>query len=212
MNFRAELWVRLKVTDLVAQTAWMTLTEKLDFSADLEGLVRYSFWGMDVEGAGAREVLDQIDRAIRHDSTFTNQNKHHYSLTVKACLSDGEVSGSSEVLTAGDLDLENDYPVDLRNAGDMDGQDIYACDLLVRELRSERENGFASRLNARLDGAVVSRMKAGETWRLMVRASGEKDAVRKVEEMAVTRSRRDGLLLNPHYQSFEMIGTRAIQI
>jgi hypothetical protein len=68
-----------------------------------------------------------------------------------------------------------------------------------------------NRLDTRLDGVVVSGLKAGEVWRIMVCASDQGEATRKTEKMVVTRSRRDGLFLNPHYQSFEIISTSRLE-
>ena len=98
MKTPVQLWVRLKVIDLVTQTARITLTEKLDFADVLRGITHYWYWGMDAEAADARSALAEIDRVIRLDSAFTNQNKHLYRL----------VAGKD--LALGDLALEKDYP------------------------------------------------------------------------------------------------------
>ncbi len=195
MKTEAKLWVRLKVTDLVAQTAWMTLTEKMGFAGDLCGVLRYSYWAMEAEGESAGAVCEAIDREIRMDSAFTNQNKHFYSLAV---------SGGGDEAASGDLRIDGDFP-----RGECGGR-IFACDLFVSEQGGGRDDGYASRLNARLAGAKVTGMKSGEVWRILVRAEDAEEAARKVEEMAVTRSRQHGLLLNPHYQAFEFIGTAEI--
>jgi hypothetical protein len=195
MKTEAKLWVRLKVTDLVAQTAWMTLTEKMGFAGDLCGMLRYSYWAMEAEGESAGEVCEAIDREIRMDSAFTNQNKHFYSLAV---------SGGGDEAATGDLRIDRDFP-----RGECGGR-IFACDLFVSEQGGGKDDGYASRLNARLAGAKVTGMKSGEVWRILVRAEDSEEAARKVEEMAVTRSRQHGLLLNPHYQAFEFIGTAEI--
>lgn len=84
---------------------------------------------------------------------------------------------------------------------------LFAFDCLVRERRPDREEGFAARLNARIEGVAVSNMKCGEVWRITVSAASEKDALAIVEKMLVSRSRREGLLLNPHYQTYEMLAT-----
>lgn len=219
MKTFTELWVRLKVIDLVAQTAWMTLTEKMDFSKDLCGMVRYSYWLIEADGENAKSVLGEIDRVVRLDSAFTNQNKHFYHLGLS-------VEPNGEVKEAvGNFDPGNDYPQSGCSGGGSDGAGsgsdgagsgsddagrdcpgIFACDLLVRERTGDREEGFVSRLNSRLDGVSVTSIKAGEIWRLIVCAPGEEEARKKVEEMAVTRSRQEGLLLNPHYQRFEFAG------
>ncbi|MCU0638713.1 MAG: hypothetical protein MUF59_02435 [Candidatus Krumholzibacteria bacterium] len=203
MKIRVELRVRLKVADLVAQTAWMTLTEKLDFSGKLRGLARYSYWAMDAAGESAERIIDEIDRAVRLDGAFTNQNKHCYSLRAP----DGTAGNG---LARGDLHPERDFPV-MDRGGDP-RTPVFACDLLIREKDGAREEGFVSRLNGRLDGVEVSAMKAGEVWRILCGAPDGESSKRLAEEMAVTRSRREGLLLNPHYQRYEFIGVTAVEI
>ena len=84
---------------------------------------------------------------------------------------------------------------------------LFAFDCLVRERRPDRETGFTERLNARLRGVAVSNMKCGEVWRLVVGAPAERAALAAVEAMLVSRSRREGLLLNPHYQTYEILAT-----
>lgn len=198
---RVELWVRLKVVDLVAQTAWMTLTEKLDFSGDLCGMAHYSWWGMEAEGKSAKDTLAEIDRVVRLDSAFTNQNKHFYRLIAG--------SGGGDPVSAGDLRLEKDYPFHEEGAR-AEGGKVFACDFLVREQRGDREEGYESRLNARLEGVSVKGMMAGEVWRILVKAESGEEAKAKVESMAVTRTRREGLLMNPHYQKYEFLDVREV--
>jgi hypothetical protein len=238
MKTPVRLWVRLKVIDLVTQTARITLTEKLDFADDLRGMTHYWYWGMDAEAADAKSALAEIDRAIRLDSAFTNQNKHLYRLA------------AGDNLALGDLPLDRDYAVtgpdiparnpvaeppmdssagmsgpgasgaDVSANGPIGapatgpgaeisapGTGLFALDCLVRERRPDREAGFADRLNARLKGVAVSNMKCGEVWRLVVSASSEREGLATVEKMLVSRSRREGLLLNPHYQTWEILAT-----
>ena len=193
MKVKCNLWVRLKVIDLVVQTAWMTLTEKLDLGGALLGLARYSFWRMELEGQDTERTLAELDRVIRMDSAFTNQNKHVYLL---------EIEGGSYI---GGLDLGKDYPL---MAEDGDARGTYAVDCLIRELTTTREEGYRDRLNARLESVQAIEVVAGEVWRVLVRAESERDAIEMVEAMTVTRSRRQGLLLNPHYQRFEILAAR----
>jgi hypothetical protein len=211
MKVRVELWVRLKVIDLVTQTARITLAEKLGFGDVLRGMTHYWYWGMDAEGKDRDLVVEEIDRAVRLDGAFTNQNKHRYRLA----------AGGTPV--RGDLALEEDYPagpdVPARGAGaesprgrsaGTSGPGLFAFDCLVREKRRDRETGFAERLNARLKGVAVSEMKHGELWRIVVSASTNEAALADVERMLVSRSRREGLLLNPHYQEFEIIASTRV--
>lgn len=190
MKATAQLWVRLKVIDLVVQTAWITLTETMGFAEDLRGMLRYAWWRFDADGEDAARISAAIDREIRMDSAFTNQNKHRYHLAVEA---DGKR------IVSGDLDLGADMPGA--------GAGVFACDLLVTEKESGRDAAYAERLGPRLGTVRLSSVRSGEVWRLLVRAADHAEAAAKVEEMAVTRSRRHGLLVNPHYQGFALIRT-----
>jgi len=195
MKASAELWVRLKVIDLVVQTAQITLTEKMGFASELCGMARYSWWALEAEGPGAAAVSAAIDREIRIDSAFTNQNKHRYRLAVRA--------GGEEVVT-GDLILEADLP------GAGCAGPVFACDLLVSEQGDARAAGYAARLGPRLAGLRIESLRCGEVWRILVRAQAREAALGLVDEMALTRSRRHGLLVNPHYQRCEVIGVAAV--
>ncbi len=53
-------------------------------------------------------------------------------------------------------------------------------------------------------------MKAGEVWRIIVSAENNAEALETAGRIAVTRSRREGLLLNPHYQRLELITTASL--
>jgi hypothetical protein len=234
MKTPVQLWVRLKVIDLVTQTARITLTEKLDFAGTLAGMTHYWYWGMEAEAADAAGALEEIDRAIRLDSAFTNQNKHLYRLSAGgralgdlALEKDYAVGSGADTSAPGPVAKppmgpsaevsapptpRADIPAEESIGGSATGfragiSALFAFDCLVRERRPDRETGFAERLNARLKGVTVSNMKCGEMWRLVVSAPDERQALAAVERMLVSRSRREGLLLNPHYQTYEVLAT-----
>jgi hypothetical protein len=246
MSIWVELWVRLKVVDLVAQTAWMTLTEKLDFADRIHGLLRYSFWGFTAEGSDGPSIIEELDRVVRLDGAFTNQNKHQYRLMalggvtgrgvpleglsadgipvngvtgrgvpLEGVSGDGVGAGGGDragvaggtpppELHRGDLALDQDFAVTNPPSGEgAAGLRVFDC--LIRERNGDREVGFTDRLNGRVRNVRVSRMKAGEVWRIIVSAGSVEEALRSIERIAVTRSRREGLLFNPHYQTCELV-------
>jgi len=203
------------VVDLVTQTAWITLTEKLEYGENLKGLSHYSFWGMELEGASVDEVARDVDRVIQMDSTFTNQNKHLYRLLAM----DAEkfhsarenaggnntaiasfLPGRDDIFSLGTLVIEKDYPKLESSPGG-----AFSFDCLIRPVLRERELPYMNRLNARLKKAQVTDIVAGEVWRITLLADDLKSARDEIESMVVTRSRRKGLLLNPHYQRYEII-------
>lgn len=209
MKASAELWVKLKVTDLVAETSWLTLTEKLDYGDVLFGIVRYSYWSMSAEGDSAEGIAGELDRALSMDSAFINQNKHRYSLKVSGAA--GDLSRKGDLASESDFPLRREYGSDKNNVPKAK-MALYACDCLIREIGSKKDSGFEERLNGKLNGVGVSGMKAGEIWRVIVGAESEGQAGDILEKMTVTRSRREGLLLNPHYQQYEIIGIHKVKV
>ncbi|HMA75964.1 MAG TPA: hypothetical protein VKO43_01505 [Candidatus Krumholzibacteriaceae bacterium] len=202
MKARAELWVKLKVTDLVVETAWLTLTEKLDFDY-LRGLTKYSCWFMKCEGNSLEETADQLNRVITLDSTFTNQNKHKYSLIIEGEENKTGEGKSSSIAKRGDLNIDEDFTL----RSEASSGKLYACDCFVTELESDKNMNYTDRISGRPGDISISEMRAGLVWRLIIEADSRNDAEKKAEEISVTRSRRGGLLLNPHYQDFEIIST-----
>jgi len=213
-----ELWVRLKVIDLVSQTAWMTLTEKLKLEGTLAGLRHYNYWRILLEGDGIEEVAGEVDRVVRLDSTFINQNKHFYRLYAlsleeyDSMRSEDRVTSLSAIsmkgaklFTTGDLSLDRDYP----DTGGLQTRG-FIFDCLIRSLDGRAEGGYRNRLNGRLEGCSVEDVVAGEVWRIALGAQDEEDALRKIEGILVTKSRREGLLLNPHYQRYEVLSRQAL--
>jgi len=203
LESRIELWVKLKVADLVVETAWFTLTEKLDFTGTIYGLSRYSCWFMDISGPDVESILDELDGMVKLDSAFINQNKHRYSLIA-------ERTGAGEgVLRRGDFRHESDFVFRestpeggmLREAPQFD---LYACDCLIT---AEENSGdyYLDRLSGRTGNISIEDVKSGQVWRLILKAGGRDRAADLVEKIAVTRSRREGLLLNPHFQEHRII-------
>jgi len=222
LKAKLELWVGLKVIDLVTQTAWMTFTEKLNYEGILRGLRRYSYFGIEVEGEEFEGTVEEIDRAIQLDSAFTNQNKHFYRLlaagTDALAGQDGRhgddlslsvllASDSSSLSSRGTLAIERDYPAAGR--GERNGR-LFSFDCLIRPSLRDRELPYMERLNGRLDGAKVTDIVAGEVWRITVEGADIEEAANIVDGMVVTRSRREGLLMNPHYQRYEVIASKEL--
>ncbi|MFO7916160.1 MAG: hypothetical protein R6U43_10805 [Candidatus Krumholzibacteriales bacterium] len=207
MKASAELWVKLKVTDLVVETAWFTLTEKLDFTGSLYGLSRYSCWFISAAGPDGEAILDELDGIVKLDSAFINQNKHKYSLVLSENGA-GRLSGRR-----GDFLHEEDFVLRESNPGGARLEsfpefDLYACDCLVTEEGGGAD--YSRRLSSRAERIDITGVKPGQVWRLILRAESGDQASRLVEEIAVTRSRKEGLLLNPHYQSHEIMGIELI--
>ncbi|MBD3180550.1 MAG: hypothetical protein GF417_13785 [Candidatus Latescibacteria bacterium] len=207
MEGRVDLWVKLKVADLVVETAWFTLTEKLDFTGSLFGLSRYSCWFIRASGPDMEIILDELDGTVTLDSAFFNQNKHRYSL-VAAGPEGTKIPGRR-----GDFEHENDFVLrDSTPDGNRLSQrpdfSLYACDCLITTGGAGAD--YAGRLRSRVERISISQVESGEVWRVILKADSREEALELVECIAVTRSRREGLLLNPHYQSHRILGIEEI--
>ncbi len=206
MSNLIQLRVGLKVVDLVAQTAWITLKEKLGYGDELAGLKRYSYWEMETgEDEG---ILDEVEKAITMDSTFTNQNKHFYSLIMtnqekdSICRSNlppgGGLSGNDRPGSGNSGNIDE-------SSGREDETGCYTVDCLIRERDVSREEGYTGRLNGKLGSGRVKVKLAGEVWSIKVKAQDRKQATGLAEDILITRSRQKGLLINPHYQVYEIL-------
>jgi len=111
----------------------------------------------------------------------------------------------AKLFTTGDLSLDRDYP----DTGGLQTRG-FIFDCLIRSLDGRAEEGYRKRLNDRLEGCSVEDVVAGEVWRIALGAQDEEDALQKIEGILVTKSRREGLLLNPHYQRYEVLSRQVL--
>jgi hypothetical protein len=204
---RVELWVKLKVTDLVVETSWFTLMEKLDFAGTVFGLSRYSCWFISVSAPDIGTALEELEGAVTIDSAFINQNKHRYSLVPEGKEAGEDTPGRGDFDHRKDFVLRESSPEGTRLER-LPAFDLYACDCLVRTDGSGSD--YTGRLKTRLDKVSIRDLEYGQVWRIIGKADSREEAYEMVEKIAVTRSRRQGLLLNPHYQSHEIIGIEKI--
>ncbi len=80
MIIKLNLVVSLKITDVVAHTAYNALTRRQGYTA-LESLSREDLYQLEVEAADEADALAFGHRVVAETSCFVNPNKHRYSLT-----------------------------------------------------------------------------------------------------------------------------------
>lgn len=80
---KLNLVVSLKITDVVAHTAYNALTRRQSYSA-LEALTRDDLYCLEVEAQNEEDAVAFGHRVIAETSCFVNPNKHRYSLTAGA--------------------------------------------------------------------------------------------------------------------------------
>ena len=194
MSLQTTLLTSHKGVDLHAASALLVMKERLDGGERLVNLFRselHTFWGDSVPG-GMKKLLNT--------GRYFNPNKHHFGHFSNDEAGDpwfkctdcrgrsvglqwpGNISGSD---IEGDLDSTALYNVLL--GGPVEDRHT-AVDFISFPLGQ--------------DGPVLS----GVLWRLLI--SGDPaSAIEIGHNLAVARSRKQGLLINPHMEAWLMAGT-----
>ena len=222
----ARLLVGLRGPDLTASTAGLALVEKMGFGDRLAGLKRWDFFQFELEAALPPQALvESLKKVLARQSTFYNRNKHMYSLE---CRWDSEVhvEGPSHADLAGrfgqalgtrgvsgiDFDGKAGTKADIVNESP-----VFLVEVFVQDDDSAARDGIAAKLTRELsapDGpGPVSVRCPGRAivWWLAIASSSEQAAVDTAKQIAVTRRRDQGLLLNPNYQRAEFVSAGRIE-
>jgi len=222
----ARLLVGLRGPDLTASTARLALVEKMGFGDRLAGLKRWDFFHLEVEAAAPPEaVVDGLKRTLARQSTFYNRNKHMYSLE---CRWDSEVhvDGPSHADLAGrfgqalgtrggpgiDFDGKAGTKADIVNESP-----VFLVEVFVQDDDSAARDGIAAKLTRELSapdgpGPVTVRCPGRAiVWWLAIASPSEQAAVDTAKQIAVTKRRDQGLLLNPNYQRAEFVSAGRIE-
>jgi hypothetical protein len=221
----ARLWVGLRGPDLTASTARLALVEKMGFGDRLVGLQRWDFFHLVLEAAAPpAAVLDGFRKTLARQSTFYNRNKHMYSLECR-WGKEQRVDGPSHA------DLIETFGQALGKHGgpgtDFDGKagskadivklsPVFLVEVFVQDDDSAGRDGIAAKLTRELSapdgpGKVTVQCPGRATvWWLAIAASGDEAAVETARQIAVTKRRDQGLLLNPNYQNADFVSAGRI--
>jgi hypothetical protein len=182
---RTVLLTSHKGVDLHAATAVRVMVGRLAGGERLAALHRCEFHVLadGTTGWTAARLLDT--------GRFFNPNKHHYGLFVHAGSGAGDDTGEP---------LPADWPGDLRDT-DLEALAGDAAGLYDRLLGGVATDGCTA-----VDVAAWSRddsgpVTSGVLWRLVLRAAPA-EAGALAEQLAVARTRKEGLLLNPHMEAW----------
>jgi hypothetical protein len=227
MNRRidARLLVGLRGPDLTASTARLALVEKMGFGDRLAGIQRWDFFHLTLEsGASPESVVEALKKTLARQSTFYNRNKHMYSLECR-WDSESHVDGPSReelVRRFGqslgsprasgiDFDGKGDSKADIVNASP-----VFLVEVFVQDDDSAGRDGIAAKLTRELSapdgpGKVTVQCPGRATvWWLAIAASSDEAAVETARQLAVTKRRDQGLLLNPNYQNADFVSAGRI--
>ena len=222
----ARLLVGLRGPDLTASTAWLALVEKMGFGDGLLGLKRWDFFHLSLASPAKPDaVLEALKKTLARQSTFYNRNKHMYSLECRWGKEE-RVEGPSHAdlvsrfgqslgkrIEAGiDFDGKAGSKADIVNKSS-----VFLVEVFVQDDDSADRDGIAAKLTRELsapDGPGPVRVQCpgrATVWWLAIVASSDTAAVDTAKQIAVTKRRDQGLLLNPNYQSAEFVSAGRIE-
>lgn len=172
-----ELMVSLKIPDVTALTAANALRRRLGYADALKQLKRADYYRLDLAVDDPDAALALGEELAERTNLFVNPNKHIYELKVL------QARGQ-------------------RLAGE-DG--AYAVNVLVTDPADGSGEGMLAALQGRLgyEDRVQGLLK-GVLWTMLLAAGDADQARRMAEDIAVTRAQDQGLLMNPHYQEYEI--------
>ncbi len=176
------LFVTLKIPDNIALTALHTLRERMEIKS-LQTLKRSEFWEIGFSGLSSQQVEQIVEQWARKTALFANPNKHRYTIQVME-------KGLDETPSP-DYDLQMDSAV-------------LVCDKIDGKAESTLEA-----LNTLADetGKPTS-LRRGIWWDLDFQGLSHEEIQQTTENIAVTKYRMEGLLANPHYQSYHTFYSR----
>ncbi len=214
MTTDTRLLVFLKGADLVAETAYLALTGKMNYEGELLALKRFDYFRFSVESETPDRTVSSLKDVLARQSTFYNRNKHGYVL--ESTWDGGKDREGPDIAVLRQRVFDDvSKRVVSKGATDFVGRDaggriilkenrIFLIDSLVEERDPATRFSVAGKLQADLGGVPVSVPGIGTLWWMVLSAAGEQEARKAAEGIVVSRRRDRGLLLNPNYQRFEI--------
>ncbi|MCP4546153.1 MAG: hypothetical protein GY835_06780 [bacterium] len=192
---RLDLQVKLTTIDLVRATAWLSLTETLGWQGILEGLTRYDLWRFESPDADLAAFRAALDVELERTSSYYNPNKQAREFLTENTLGDGRR-----------LALADTRPRPEQPEGD-----LWRALVWVTDEGGERPDLLrASGAQLRARGVNLTSVRTGTLWDIRLHAQDEAHARGFVAGLALSRDRRKGLLLNPHYQEGHLLKLEAV--
>jgi hypothetical protein len=170
-----ELLVNLKIPDVTALTAANTLRRRMGFADTLKVLGRTDYYRLSLQAADGLALAAEL---AEQTNLFVNPNKHAFVVR----------------------------PAREQPLGPHAEQGLWLVEALVTDAAGPAAPGLVSALRDRLGyGAAVSEVERGVLWTLYLACSGADEARDLAAAIVVTRSRERGLLMNPHFQTWNIL-------
>lgn len=175
-----ELLVTLKIPDVTALTAANTIRRRLGYGERLVNLRRADYYRLDLDLEDPQAALAMVREMAERTNLFVNPNKHSFTVRTRQ---------------------ERGQPVA--------GNGAWTVNVLVTDPADTSPAGILAALQAiPAYGDTVLKVQRGVLWTMKLMAESEQQAVQMAEDITVTRSQSRGLLMNPHFQTYEMwVGT-----
>jgi len=225
VTIEVTLDVFLKGVDLIANTAFLTLRGKMGYGRNLLGLKRLESYAFAIESDDPESTVATLKRVLSTQSTFYNRNKHNHILRCR--WDGGEASDgygpeecrrrldahARETVTAAARASSEDFDSQQGTSRVMlEGVPVYRTEVLVEGLDPSPKTAMARKLEEELSTAPVVVTTLGTTWHLALRAETDEGARAVTEEIAVTKRRDSGLLLNPNYEGHRFLAIEKIEL
>jgi len=170
-----ELVVSLKIPDVTALTAGNAIRRRLGYEGVLSALTRADYYRLDLD-VDDRDAAEALTREIAEGTNlFVNPNKHIYELR---------------------------FPEDRGANANVNGE--WLVNVLVISPDDSSGEGIRGSLNGHLGYPQVTGVQTGVLWSMRVKADSENEARKVAESITVTRAQDQGILMNPHFQEYEM--------
>lgn len=173
--YEVELLVKLKIPDVTALTAAGALRRRMGYESTLASLQRADYYRLGLEAPDAAAAHALAVELAEKTNLFVNPNKHVYELR--------EGGHAPEAVR--------------------DGRHV--VQVLVTDPHDGSAEGALAALQGRLGyGGRVQSLLKGTLWTLELVCDSREAALELARDIAITRARDRGLLMNPHFQEVEI--------
>ncbi len=221
MKIDVKLSVFLKGADLVAETAYLTLIEKMHYEGRLSNLKRFDFFRFDIDSDAPERTASDLKTLLDRQSTFYNRNKHGHILHCRWEGGEFREGPEPDILRRrfyGEMSKPSDFKEVAEFHGKMEEKKViirvnrfFLVESLVEDREAMYRSALAGKLQAGLGGVPVAVPSSGTLWWLLLVADSETEARATAEEIIVSERRDKGLLLNPNYQRFEIASITRVE-
>ncbi len=173
-----ELLVSLKIPDVTALTAASSIRRRLGYDEVLKELRRSDYYSLDLNTTDPQAANGLAQELAEKTNLFVNPNKHSYEIR---------------------------SPQD-RGGGPSQQEGSWRVEVLVTPVEGAQAPDIEQALTQRLGyGEQVAAVRRGILWTLLLAADSSDQAQQIAEEITVTTARDQGVLVNPHFQAWEII-------